>query len=1077
MSGPSGTISNADRASALFVAPEVSPAGENLVFQLTVADDDGATATDSVTAGIVNVNLYPVAEAGPNQAVYEGESVTLDGGNSNDPDGTITSFAWQLISGLVIDIPGLDQAQVSFMAPATRVTVENIYQVTVTDELGATSTDQLSLTIRPIVPPVANAGPDQVVESESTVMLSGAGSMDSDGTIVEYRWTQMSGPPVALDQATLVAPSFSAPLVSEFTLIQFQLVVTDDARATSVDVVNITVTPPQHDVSGVITVPEGNLIDSDVNDALAPYEPNDVPDIAQYLPGPVTVGGYANRAFAGADGRSYLTGDVSDFYRVQLGSGQSTVLRIGDSVSGDLDLYLWDLSGTRIIDASVGITSTEVVIAPADGEYLIEVYAWSGASNYVMSVEPPASPAAVESAASLHHDFVPYQAIARHQVVDGDAPRDAFAAEAVAALGLKPAAPPGALASLYSVAPTLDGMAMISGHSPGDLEKRSGGFTDSVMRSKWETLLAIKLMGKDPTVQYAEPNFLRQINLVPDDELFNRQWHYSFINVPAAWDVTLGDPSVVVAVIDTGALVDHPDLMGNMRNGYDFIRLTGISNDGDGIDPNPDDPGDSCGAGNSSFHGTHVQGTIGAATNNQVGVAGIAPGATIMPLRALGCGGGTSYDVVQAVLYAAGLANDSSIIVDDPADIINLSLGGGGYSQFAQDAYHAARGAGVIVVAAAGNEGTSTPSYPASYDGVISVSSVGSAGSLADYSNFGSNIDIAAPGGATFADVNNDGFPDLVYSTDGQDEVGLPIEFTYEYKLGTSMAAPHVAGVLALMKSVNGSLTPADIDAMLIRGEIVVDIGEVGWDPLYGWGLIDARIAVDAAIAAIGAPPGDIPAMIISPTDLQLGAFTGSTTFEISNAAGGTLVVDEISTGPEASWLSFAPLTVDGNGVGTYEVSVSRDGLPEGVYSTTVAITSNSNSRTLSAKMLVPPELVFVPSAGNLWVLLIDTETQNTSFATLAELDGGAVTYSFTGVYEGTYELYAGSDSDGDFFICDSGESCGAYTDYATPTPVTIDADTTGLDFVVDYSWFLPVTTGTSGESPARKGFSMEQID
>lgn len=1072
-SGPSVTISNADRALATFVAPEVTPAGETLAFQLTVTDDDGASATDSVAISIVNVNLLPVADAGPNHAVYEGESVTLDGGNSIDPDGTITSFAWELISGLVIDIPGLDQPQLSFTTPATRVTVENIYQLTVTDELGATSTDQVSLTIRPIVPPVANAGPDQVVESESTVLLTGAGSTDSDGRIVEYRWTQLSGPPVALDDATRVTPSFAAPQTAEFLLIQFQLVVTDDARATSSDVVDITVTPPQHDVAGVLTVPEGNLVDSDVNDTLAPYEPNDFPDNAQYLPGPVRVGGYANRAFQGAEGRSYVGGDVSDYYRVQLSSGQSTVLYLGDSAAGDLDLYLWDFSGTRIIDASLGVTATEVVIAPADGEYLLEVYTWSGASNYVMSVEPPAAPATVESAASLHHAFVPYQAIVRHETAGGNGPVQALDAATTAALGLKPPARPGALATLYSVVPTLDGVATISGRPQDELQKRAQGFSDPEIQGRWETLLAIKLLANDPAVDYAEPNFLRQMNLVPDDEGYNRQWHYAFINVPTAWDITLGDPAVVVAVIDTGVLVNHPDLMGNMRDGYDFISLTQISNDGDGIDPDPDDPGDSCGAGDSSFHGTHVQGTIGAATNNQIGVAGIAPVATMMPLRALGCGGGTTYDIVQAVLYAAGLANDSGIIVADPADIINLSLGGSGYSQFAQDAYTAARDAGVIVVAAAGNDGTSTPFYPAGYDGVISVSSVGSDGILASYSNFGSTTDVTAPGGATSADVNNDGFPDLVYSTDGQDAVGLPIEFTYEYKGGTSMAAPHVAGVLALMKSVNGALTPADIDAMLIRGEIVVDIGEVGWDQFYGWGLIDARIAVDAAIAAIGAPPGDVPAMIVNPTDVHLGAFTTGTTLEISNAAGGTLVVDGITIDPEASWLSITPQTVDANGVGTYEVSVNRDGLDEGVYSTNVTISSNANSRVLQVTMLAPPDLVFTPSAGSVWVLLIDEATQNTGFATLAEVDAGVITYSFTGVYEGTYRLLAGSDSDNDFFICDGGESCGSYTDYTTPTPVLIDADTIGLDFVVDYSWFLPATTSAPIDPSRTKGFSI----
>lgn len=158
-------------------------------------------------------------------------------------------------------------------------------------------------------------------------------------------------------------------------------------------------------------------------------------------------------------------------------------------------------------------------------------------------------------------------------------------------------------------------------------------------------------------------------------------------------------------------------------------------------------------------------------------------------------------------------------------------------------------------------------------------------------------------------------------------------------------------------------------------------------------------------------------------------------------------------------------------------MSVSRDGLEEGIYSTNVTITSNANSRSLTITMLVPPELVFTPSAGSLWVLLMDADSRITRFATRAELNAGQLTYSFTGVYEGTYELIAGSDSDGDFFICDSGESCGAYTSYAAPTPVLIDADTAGLDFVVDYEWFLPTATSRSGDALAPNGRSIVQGD
>jgi len=1073
LSGTPVTIDQPDAITTTLTTPEVTLEGSTLEFEVLVTDSEGASNTDSVVISVYNVNLAPNAVAGADRSVYEGQQVVLDGTNSTDQDGIIASYVWELISGVLIEIPDLTQPQISFVAPQTSAPFQNVYQLTVTDDMGATSSDLVSVTVRPIIPPTANAGPDQLVESESSVQLSGLASTDPDGQIIAYQWTQILGPTIVINDPQQATPSFIAPLVADLTLLQFELTVTDDAAATSSDIVDITVTPPQHDVSGIITVTEGTLVDSDVNDPAAPYASNDTPETAQYLPNPAKIGGYANRSFRGSDGRSFSAGDVSDLYRLQLNAGQSVAMYLGDAVQGDLDLYLWDRSGTQIIDASLSVTPTEVVFAPNDGEFLVEVFTWSGASTYVIDIAATGAASINDSPASLHQEFVPNQAIVAHQTPTHGS-RSTFGTAAMEALQIKNPDRSSSFATRYLIEPSIEGMAALSGLRQDELAKRVQAIPDAVTRAKWETLVAIKLMHKDSSVVYAEPNFIRRISLTPDDEFYNRQWHYQYINVPQAWDVTMGDPSVVVAVADTGVLLSHPDLQGNMSNGYDFISILSISNDGDGIDPNPDDPGDDCGGGSSSFHGTHVAGTIGANTNNQTGVAGIAPGATIMPLRVLGCGGGTSYDIGQAVLYAAGLANDSGIIVDNPADIINLSLGGSGFSQTSQNIYLAARNAGVTVVAAAGNDATSIPSYPASYEGVISVSAVGSDGNRAFYSNFGQNVDVAAPGGATMGDANGDGFPDAVYSTDGEEVVDSPLEFTYEYKMGTSMATPHVAGTLALMKSVNSALTPADIDAMLIREEIVTDIGELGWDRFYGWGLIDARIAVDAAIAALGSPPADRPAMIVSPRNAHFGAFAGVLPFEISNAAGGELIVNSISTPPDSQWISAIPQTVDANGVGTYSLTVTRAALAEGVYTTELTVSSNSNSRIVRATMIVPPELVFTANAGQVYVVLVDDVSGNSLFGASVTLEAGQFRFSVPGVYQGTYQIFAGSDSNNDFFLCDGGESCGAYTDLSAPTPVLINSDMSNLNFVVDYNWFLPASA--AGAANAAEPLDISRI-
>ena len=225
--------------------------------------------------------------------------------------------------------------------------------------------------------------------------------------------------------------------------------------------------------------------------------------------------------------------------------------------------------------------------------------------------------------------------------------------------------------------------------------------------------------------------------------------------------------NAIVAVIDTGVVLSHPDLQGQLVDGYDFIKDPAVAVDGDGIDPNPDDPGDRFDpSGSSSFHGTHVAGTVAAATNNAVGVAGVAFGAKVMPLRVCGRprslmeGGCDIYDIEQAVLFAAGLANDSGTVPPRRADVINLSLGGDIGSPAEQAIFDQAGAAGVVIVAAAGNlePGQSPyPTYPAAYPGLIGVGAVDINKARAYYSNFGSWVSVVAPGGNTGQDVNGDG--------------------------------------------------------------------------------------------------------------------------------------------------------------------------------------------------------------------------------------------------------------------------------------------------------------------------------
>lgn len=830
------------------------------------------------------------------------------------------------------------------------------------------------------------------------------------------------------------------------------------------------------DLSGTITVPDGTVSDTDVNDPNATFSSNDTPALAQSIPNPVTAGGYVNRPGSGEDGRSRESGDISDFYRVSLVAGQTITLSVAEPTVGNPDLYLWDDSGTFILDASLSVGPVETLTAPSNGDFLVEAYALSGASNYVLVIGLNQI-AGVASGFRLSNDFVPGQAVIRYdQSATPNAPR-LEEGNAIATLGLRElaGAPDRELLMELDVRTDLTEAFQALGID-SKMRDRAQFFSSAEQQRKWDTLMAITALNRQSSIAYAEPNYILQSLLVPNDEFYGLQWHYPLINLPAAWDLTIGDPNITVAVIDTGVLLGHPDMQGQLIPGYDFIRDAQNANDGDGIDPNPDDPGDSGGITSSVFHGTHVAGTIAARTNDASGVAGIAWNARIMPLRVLGQGGfGTFYDVRQAIRYAAGLSNDSGSTANPPVEVINLSLGGPGFSQFDQDVINQARSAGVVVVAAAGNDATSAPFYPAAYDGVISVSSVGLGRTLAGYSNTGPTIDVTAPGGDNRFDINGDGRPDEVYSASGNQTPGS-IQFVYRFLQGTSMAAPHVAGVIALMKSVNANLTPSDIDILLANGDLTDDLGATGRDDLYGYGLINARKAVAAALEAIGTPPADNPMLDVTPPSINFGTAGTSIEVVLRNSGGGFLQLTGAFANPPAPWLSLISINVNPDGLGTYALVVNRSGLATDTYSTTVSFESNVNTVQVPVIMQVTTGSI-AGDAGFTYVLLVDPVTFSTVRGVTGTPSGGALQYQFVDVEPGNYQIWAGTDADNDFFICDPGEACGAFATLDQPAEITVDGDLTGIDFPMSYSGAIPAQSQNSHLAPREGLRRLNQID
>jgi serine protease len=836
--------------------------------------------------------------------------------------------------------------------------------------------------------------------------------------------------------------------------------------------------PSTFSVSGTFQAPDTALIDSDVNDPFAPYISNDDIDAPQQkVPNPGTLGGYVNVPGAGDPGRSKTGGDISDFFEVMLADGQAINLFIADHPGANLDLYLYD-SSKGLVDSSTGASSTESLTISGDDTYYIEVRAVSGYSNYNLTIGQSGTSLGLRSL-RLSDEFVPGEVIVRfednHPLTRGIRTTDALAAS----VGLRARA--GALdrEMLLAFDDETDRQQAFRtlGIDANVVKHRGYRTADAVTRRKLDTIYIVNALRQHPDVVSADLNYIRRATLMPNDPQYGRQWHYPLINLPAAWDIQTGDNAVIVAVIDTGVLIDvpHPDLTSRLTSGYDFIKSTFISVDGDGIDPNPHDPGDQD-PGGSSFHGTHVSGTIAAFTDNSTGVAGVTWDTLIMPLRALGRGGGTSYDVMQCVKYAAGLPNDSGTVPSPIADVMNLSLGGGGFSQTEQDVFTEVHDTQeVIVIAAAGNESSSSPSYPAAYDNVISVSAVNLNKNLAWYSNFGSKIDVAAPGGDTGADLNADGFPDGVLSTCGDDTGGSIIP-TYCFYQGTSMASPHMAGVVALMKAANPALTPADLDNRLSLGLLTEDIGAAGRDDQFGWGLIDA-------FKAVGEASGPIPAILVpDPSSLNFGPSATSRTLDLTN--GSTFATIQITDATaNEPWLTVTPAVplpkdlIPSDTI-SFTIDVNRAGLADGVYDDQITITSDAVNNPVIVPVSMQVGTPFVGgNAGFHYVLLSDPDTLQTRYQIEVGYNQatGVYTYAFTGVLTGTYQIFAGSDSDNDFWLGDDGEAFGAYQTIDQPTSITVSGNLSGLDFATGFDFNLPPNR-LSPDSPA-SGPLLQRID
>ncbi len=454
-----------------------------------------------------------------------------------------------------------------------------------------------------------------------------------------------------------------------------------------------------------------------------------------------------------------------------------------------------------------------------------------------------------------------------------------------------------------------------------------------------EALKFMQALAEQGGVEYVEIDRLNQPLYVPNDTRYGEQWHYfesvGGLNLPAAWDHSTGS-GVVVAVLDTG-ITNHSDLNANVVAGYDFISTASVAGDGNGRDSDPSDVGDASGGYSSSWHGTHVAGTVAAVTNNNKGVAGVAFNAKIQPVRVLGKGGGYDSDISDAIIWASGGSVSGVPANATPAKVINLSLGGSGScGTTSQNAINSAVSRGSVLVIAAGNSNVNVSgASPANCNNVIAVAANDKEGNRSWYSNYGTLIDVTAPGGETC--VPNSTLTGCQTATTAKGILSTlnsgtngPVAETYAFYDGTSMATPHVAGVAALMISASPTtLTPAQIESTLKSTARAMPGTCSGG---CGAGIVDAY----AAVMAVKGSTANVP---------PVANFT-------SSVNGLTVTFTDTSTDSDGSIASRS--WNFGDGTSSTAANPSKTYAAAGTYTVTLTVTDNKGAtRSKSASVTV----------------------------------------------------------------------------------------------------------------------------
>lgn len=530
-------------------------------------------------------------------------------------------------------------------------------------------------------------------------------------------------------------------------------------------------------------------IDSDHNDPNQPSQSNNIEP--QKITSPITISGILMNAHSCQAGRLCNSGDMLDSYQVQLINNENITIT---PVKGAINIAVINSSDLTIYSKS-NIHSEHIVngslFPPGQYQLHFTMAENINSAQYIVNIDPPYMPQ--EKNYQPGKLIVIWENSNKPELVDISDPR---------------------IAELIHI----------------DQQMTLSQARHSLQNQK--------------NIKSVSLNYYRQ----PFNQSY---WHWPLItqDIESLWQPLRlrGQPpgdNVTIAVLDTGIFFQHDNFTGlNHHSGYDFVSDPINAGDHNGWDSDPSDPGDQT----LSYHGSHVAGIIAAQTNQSSPdyfLKGLAWGTSLMPLRVLGINGGTSYDLIHALRYAAGLPNDSHLLPDSPADIINLSLGGTQFSIAEKITIDEVINSGAIVVAAAGNQGQEQVNYPAAYNNVIAVGALDINGNVPPYSNTGSFIDVVAPGGFCQNSLCSQGILGVTANGNLRDDLDQR-QSSWKSMAGTSMASAHVSALLAIARSYLPALDAFEVNRLLQKQMINQDILATGFDQISGWGMLNSNKILD----------------------------------------------------------------------------------------------------------------------------------------------------------------------------------------------------------------------------------------